>query len=170
MAQRLKSSVDHIAAHPDMLKKAAKHLSIQDAQLAPIIKRAGIASIMPHKNYYQELVESIVSQQLSVKAAATILKRFIDLFPGNNFPTPEQILQKDIEDLRSVGLSRQKGSYIQDLTLKVIDGSVKFNHLDVLTNDEVTTKLTKIKGVVYGRSTCFLYFAWAGLIFYQLEI
>lgn len=134
-------------ASSDVLRVAATYLSTQDAQLAPIIKKAGVAAIKPHKNYYQELVESIVSQQLSVKAAATILKRFIDLFPGDNFPTPDQILQKDIEDLRGVGLSRQKGSYIQDLALKVIDGTVKFNHLDVLTNDEVIAELTKIKGV-----------------------
>ncbi len=134
-------------ASPKTLNDAAVYLSKNDAILAPIIERAGIASIQPHKNYYQELVESIISQQLSVKAAATILKRFLELFPAADFPTPDSILQKDINELRAVGLSRQKGSYIQDLALKVLDESVRFNHLDALTNDEIVTELTQIKGV-----------------------
>lgn len=136
-----------LIATPITLKVAARELALRDPILGGIIDRAGIPSITPHKNYYQELVESIVSQQLSVKAAATILKRFVALFPGDSFPTPDQILQKDIEELRSVGLSRQKGSYIQDLALKVIDGSVKFDHLDILENQEVIDELTQIKGV-----------------------
>lgn len=134
-------------ANPTTLAAATDHLLANDFILASVIKHAGIPTITPHKNYYQELVESIVSQQLSVKAAATILKRFVDLFDGDEFPIPDQILQKDIEALRGVGLSRQKGSYIQDLALKVIDGSVKFTHLDVLSNDEVIAELTQIKGV-----------------------
>jgi DNA-3-methyladenine glycosylase II len=136
-----------VIASPDNLRKASLYLAKADPMLASVIKEAGQPTITPHKNYYQELVESIVSQQLSVKAASTILKRFIDLFDGEGFPTPDQILQKDIEDLRGVGLSRQKGSYIQDLALKVIEGTVKFNHLDVLSNDEIVAELTQIKGV-----------------------
>lgn len=134
-------------ANDKSLALAAKHLATQDAQLTPIIAAAGLPTIRPHINYYQELVESIVSQQLSVKAAATILKRFVDLFPGGGFPTPEDILSKDIDELRSVGLSRQKGSYIQDLALKVIEGTVQFDHLDTLSNDEIVAELTQIKGV-----------------------
>lgn len=137
----------HQTANPKALQQAADHLTANDPALAPIIARAGLPTITPHKNYYQELVESIVSQQLSVKAAATILKRFVQLFPGTDFPAPDQILSKDIEELRAVGLSRQKASYIQDLALKVLEGSVRFNHLDALSNDEVIAELTQIKGV-----------------------
>lgn len=103
--------------------------------------------IRPHTDYYRELVDSIISQQLSVKAAATILKRFLDLFPGRNFPNPEAILEKNIDELRSVGLSKQKAGYIQDLAKNVVDGSVKFEHLDDLSNDEILSELTKIKGI-----------------------
>lgn len=134
-------------ASPATLKQAADHLTSVDPILAPIIAKAGLPTFTPHKNYYQELVESIVSQQLSVKAAATIMKRFLDLFPGTDFPTPGQILEKDIEELRSVGLSRQKATYIQDLAVKVLEETVRFNHLDALTNEEVITELTQIKGV-----------------------
>ena len=134
-------------ANPETLKEAAAYLSRVDPTLSPIISRAGIATIIPNKNYYQALVESIISQQLSVKAAATILRRFLDLFPGQEFPTPGMILERDIEELRSVGLSRQKGTYIQDLAVKVIEGTVRFNHLDALTNEDVIAELTQIKGV-----------------------
>lgn len=136
-----------IVANKQTLALAAEVLAQNDSVLAPVIKRAGLPTFTPHKNYYQELVESIVSQQLSVKAAATILKRFVDLFPGDGFPAPDQILSKDIEELRAVGLSRQKATYIQDLAVKVIEGTVRFNHLDGLTNDEVIAELTQIKGV-----------------------
>lgn len=137
----------HQVANPETLQQAADHLANVDPVLAPIIARAGLPTITPHKNYYQELVESIVSQQLSIKAAATILKRFVGLFPSSDFPAPDQILSKNIEELRAVGLSRQKATYIQDLAVKVIEGTVRFNHLDALSNDEVIAELTQIKGV-----------------------
>ena len=92
------------------------------------------------------MVGSIISQQLSVKAADTIEKRFVALF-GGIFPTPEQIAAKEIDELRSVGLSTQKANYIRDLALHVIDGRVRFNHLDELTNDEIIAELTAVKGI-----------------------
>lgn len=137
----------NLIANPQSLQQAADHLAAHDPILVPIIAQAGLPTMTPHKNYYQELVESIISQQLSVKAAATILKRFIGLFPDRDFPAPDEILAKDIKDFRAVGLSRQKATYIQDLAVKVIEGTVRFNHLDTLTNDQVIAELTQIKGV-----------------------
>lgn len=133
-------------ASEDNLKKAAEYLAKHDPVLAPVIKAAGPCTISPHKNYYQELVESIISQQLSIKAAATILKRFIDLF-GGKFPSPQQILGKDVEDFRSVGLSRGKAAYVQDLAQHVMDGRIKFDHMDSLSNEEVIGELTAVKGI-----------------------
>lgn len=133
-------------ASQDTLQKAIAQLG-NDPVLLPLIKRYGPPTIVPHENYYQELVESIISQQLSVKAAAAINQRFLALFGGNAFPDPAAILSKDVEDYRSAGLSRQKAAYIRDLAAKVIDGSVQFSRLDELTNDEITSELTSIKGV-----------------------
>ena len=134
-------------ANAESLRQASEHLASADSILASVITKAGLPTIAPHKNYYQELVESIVSQQLSVKAARTIMNRFLDLFEGDDFPTPAQILSKTVEEFRGAGLSRQKGTYIQDLAVKVIEGTVKFNHLDVLSNEEVIAELVQIKGV-----------------------
>lgn len=130
----------------ETLRQGAAHLGDADHILSEVIAKAPLPSFRPHKNYYQELVESIISQQLSVKAAATILKRFRELF-SSDFPTPSEILEKDIEVLRAVGLSRQKASYIRDLAEKVEDGTVRFDHLDGLTNNEVIDELVQIKGV-----------------------
>jgi len=144
-------------ASPETLQQAAEHLKQHDLILRPIIERTGPCTILPHKKYYQELVESIISQQLSVKAAATILRRFIDLF-GGEFPSPEQILSKDIEVFRGVGLSRGKAAYVRDLAQHVIDGQVKFDHLDVLSNDEVIAELTAVKGIGEWTAHMFLMF------------
>lgn len=125
---------------------ALAHLSNADPVLAELIDFHQRPELTKHANYYQELVESIIGQQLSVKAARTIRDRFIALF-GDTFPAPEEILARDIEELRSVGLSRPKASYIQDLALKVIEGEVKFDELDSLSNDEIIAELTKVKGI-----------------------
>ena len=130
----------------DTLKSGAEHLKQADPALRIVIKSAPLPTFTPHTKYYQELVESIISQQLSVKAASTILKRFKELF-SSDFPSPEEILDQDIETFRGVGLSRQKATYIQDLARKVLDGTVKFNHLDSLSNQEVIDELVQIKGV-----------------------
>lgn len=126
---------------------AVLHLKEHDAVLAGVIEAIGLPSFSAHTNYYEALVGSIISQQLSVKAADTIEKRFIGLFGGPSFPSPEQILEKDVEQLRSVGISRQKASYILDLATKVIDGTIEFEHLDSLSNDAIIAELTKVKGI-----------------------
>ena len=128
------------------LRAGAEALTAADPVLAEVIKNAPLPTLLPHKNYYQSLVESIISQQLSVKAAATILERFVALFPGG-FPSPEEILDKDVEAYRAAGLSRQKAAYILDLAQKVIDGMIVFDHLDTLSNDEVINELVQVKGV-----------------------
>ena len=119
-------------------------------------------SFEKHTNYYQELVSSIISQQLSVKAAAAIEGRFKALFDGK-FPSPEQILEHDIEEYRAVGLSRPKARYIQDLALKVIEGEVAFDSLDSLSNEEIIAELTKVKGIGEWTVHMFLMFCMARL-------
>lgn len=128
------------------MQTAIDHLSINDAILAKLIASHSQPNFIAHTNYYHELVSSIISQQLSVKAAATIEGRFKDIFDGN-FPTPEQIIDKKIEELRSVGLSRPKAGYMQDLANKIIDGSVDFTDINLRTNDEIVSELTKVKGI-----------------------
>jgi DNA-3-methyladenine glycosylase II len=138
-------------------RQAAEHLTQHDVVLAPVITQYGLTDIRPHKNYYQELVDSIISQQLSVKAAAAIEQRFRDMFDGK-FPEPAQILTKNLDELRAIGFSYAKGRYVQDLAQHIIDDKVRFDHLDSLSNDEVVTELTAVKGIGEWTAHMFLMF------------
>lgn len=140
------------------MQHAANHLAAHDHLLAPIIARFGPCTITPHTNYYQELVESIIGQQLSVKAAATILKRFIGLFDGN-FPTPDQILSRSVDELRAVGLSRAKASYVQDLAMHILDGALQPKKLPELSNEDIIRELTAVKGIGEWTAHMFLIFS-----------
>ena len=128
------------------MDEALAHLQKADPRMGALIDTYAAAEFKKHTNYYHELVDSIISQQLSVKAARTIQARFKDLF-GGNYPSPEQILQKDVEELRAVGLSRPKARYMQDLAIKIIDGTVTFDGIDELSNDDIIAELTKVKGI-----------------------
>ena len=135
------------------LEAGIAHLAHADARLEAIIKAYPRPTFRPHTDYYRELMESIISQQLSVKAAATIYRRFIDSF--GRIPTPRELLSRDDSELRAVGLSGQKTRYLKDLAMKVIDGSVRFDRIDTLSNDEIVAELTAVKGV--GEWTCHMF-------------
>jgi DNA-3-methyladenine glycosylase II len=134
-------------ASDETVRQAAKHLADHDLLLAPVIARYGLCTIRPHNGYYQALVSSIVSQQLSVKAASTIKARFCTLFGSDEMPAPEQILTKSIDELRSSGLSRGKALYVRDLAQHVVDGKITFDRLDDLTNEKIIAELTAVKGI-----------------------
>ncbi len=140
-------------------QKAAEYLGDNDKNLLAVITSVGMCTIRPHANHYQELVDSIISQQLSVKAAASIEKKFCNLFGSDEFPSPTQILKKDVDTLRSAGLSRAKAIYVQDLALSVLEGRVKFDHFDELTNDEIINELTQVKGIGEWTAHMFLMFS-----------
>lgn len=95
---------------------------------------------------YSDLLESIVSQQLSVKAAATIHGRFIALFE-DGFPHPEQLLALDVPTLRSVGLSNQKASYMRNVAEFFVQENLQAIDWSGFTDEEIIKKLTAIKGV-----------------------
>jgi DNA-3-methyladenine glycosylase II len=139
------------------MDKAIQHLAAHDPIVGQLIARYPVPTFRKHGNYYQELVDSIISQQLSVKAARAIETRFKNLY-GGEFPTPEQILDTDIEVLRSVGISRPKARYIQDLAMKILDGSVKFDHFDQQSNEEIIAELTAVKGIGEWTAHMFLMF------------
>jgi len=92
------------------------------------------------------LLRQIVGQQISVGAAKAILGRLAALF-GDEAPTPTRFLALDPERLRSVGLSRQKASYIRNLAERVESGALELDRLAELTDDEVRKQLTAVKGI-----------------------
>ncbi len=106
---------------------------------------------------YGALLRSIVGQQLSTKAAASIYGRLTELF-GGHAPTPKQLLAADPEALRAAGLSRAKVAYLRDLALHVEEGSLELERLPELNDEEVTAQLTAIKGLGPWTADMFLIF------------
>jgi DNA-3-methyladenine glycosylase II len=106
---------------------------------------------------YGALLRSIVGQQLSTKAAATIYGRMTELF-GGHAPTPRQLLAADPEDIRAAGLSRPKIAYLRDLAQHVEDGTLELERLPELSDEEVTAQLTAIKGLGTWTAHMFLMF------------
>lgn len=138
-------------------QKAANYLAQHDPMLAPIIQQSGLCTIEPHNDYYRSLCDSIIGQQLSVKAAATIKKRFRELFDGT-FPEPQTILDTSIEKLRTCGLSQSKATYIQDLAKHIIDGTLDLAHLEEKTNEAIIKDLVAVKGIGEWTAHMFLMF------------
>ncbi len=128
------------------LRQAELHLSKADKKLAPVIAASGPCRIKPHTDYYGELVGSIVGQQLSTKAAATIWQRVLTLF-GGQMPTPQQLIKVDDQKLRDAGLSWAKVRYVKDLAEHVLDKRLDLEHIATIPNEQVIEQLTAVKGI-----------------------
>jgi DNA-3-methyladenine glycosylase II len=102
------------------------------------------------------LAEAIIYQQLNGKAAETIFNRFAVL--AGNPLTPEGILKLTPEQMRSVGLSQQKSSYLRDMAERAHRGDLDFSRLPQMSDDEVIEHLTQVKGVGVWTAHMFLMF------------
>jgi DNA-3-methyladenine glycosylase II len=95
----------------------------------------------------RELIEHVISQQLSVKAADTIFARFVGLFPPGEFPTASEILKIDDEKIRSAGLSYAKVSYVKSVANAFVSDLVDIEKIRKQSDEEVIQELTQIKGI-----------------------
>jgi DNA-3-methyladenine glycosylase II len=139
--------------------KARRTLMRRDPVMRDLMRRYGACGLAnsQHTDPYKALVHSIMSQQLSTKAAATIARRFDDLF-GGTFPAPAQVLAMPEDRLRSVGLSGMKVSFVRDLARRVEDGSLRLDALDAMDDEQVIEELTKVKGIGRWTAEMFLMF------------
>jgi 3-methyladenine DNA glycosylase/8-oxoguanine DNA glycosylase len=129
---------------------AVRQLTAADPGLAWIIRRAGPFNMRPERtqSLLAALLESIVYQQLSGRAAETILGRVRALFAPRRYPTAEDLLRVPEVDLRSAGLSRNKTAALQDLARRVIDGTVPpLRIARRLSDDELVERLSTVHGV-----------------------
>ncbi|PYX48824.1 MAG: DNA-3-methyladenine glycosylase 2 family protein [Acidobacteria bacterium] len=139
------------------MRKAINHLKKSDPVLRAIIERVGPCRIEFGEPEFCSLAESIVYQQLNGRAAATIFSRFAAL--AGDPVTPEGILKLSDEQLRGVGLSKQKSSYLKDLAAKTSAGLLNFSRLHELSDEEVVDHLTQVKGVGVWTAHMFLIFS-----------
>jgi O-6-methylguanine DNA methyltransferase len=130
------------------LQRLAKTLKVQDSRLAECLSRPILFKLRSMQSPYAALVEAVVYQQLSPKAAKTILRRVKDLFPGMDFPGPEDLVKTPDQLLRGAGLSKAKTMAVKDIAQKTIDGVVPSKkELVQLDDDEIIKRLTSISGV-----------------------
>jgi DNA-3-methyladenine glycosylase II len=112
----------------------------------------------PPGDHYAALVRAIVGQQLSVRAARAIYGRLLEQFGGTP-PTPEQILERDPDELRAAaGLSRAKVAFLRSLAEHVLEGSLDLDRLDGLPDEEVVRELVAVKGIGEWSAHMFLMF------------
>ncbi len=138
--------------------QATQHLKKSDPVLAKIIKKAGPFKLKLQKGYFNTLVEAIMYQQLAGKAAETIFRRFKALYPDKKFPAAEDILKTSDAQLRSAGVSRQKISYLRDLSQKTLDGTLKLKGFTKMSDEEVLKNVTLVKGIGRWTGEMFLIF------------
>ncbi len=139
------------------MRKAVNHLKKCDPVLRAIIERVGPCRMQFGLADFGSVAEAIVYQQLNGKAAATIFKRFADL--AGEPLTPEGILRLTDQQMRSVGLSKQKSSYLKDLAAKTSTGLLDFRRLADLPDEEVIKHLTQVKGIGVWTAHMFLIFS-----------
>ena len=138
------------------MRKAVLHLKKSDPLMRAIIERVGACKMEFGEPNFHSLAEAIVYQQLNGKAAVTIFNRFTAL--AGDPVTPQGILKLSAEQLRSVGLSKQKSSYLFDMAEKAQRGELNFSKLDGMTDEEVVAHLTQVKGVGVWTAHMFLMF------------
>jgi len=137
--------------------KATLHLRKSDPVLAHIIKSAPPFNLRLQRGYFKFLVKAIMYQQLAGPAARTIFNRFKALYPrksarggsarGGTFPTALDIAKTSDKKLRSAGLSRQKISYLRDLSQKSANGTLQLKGFTRMTDAEVLQNVTSVKGI-----------------------
>lgn len=132
------------------IDQALKQLSHVDADMKRLIKTAPRFNLEFNANtsIFQALLESIVYQQLTGKAAATIFRRVLDLFSGKHDVTPLDIIRAGESELRSAGLSQNKVLAIKDLAQFAISGNLpEHAQMRLLSNSEIINRLVHIRGI-----------------------
>jgi DNA-3-methyladenine glycosylase II len=141
------------------IRKAAQILAGRDPVLARLVDEVGLPSLpRPTESHFATLVRSIVYQQLAGAAARAIHGRLILALDGE--VTPERMLTLTPGTLRSVGLSARKAVSLQDLSAKVLDGTVMLNPRGLAreSNDDIIARLTTVQGIGKWSAEIFLIF------------
>lgn len=140
-----------------MNNRILNHFKKVDPKLYEIAREMDLTDLIKPKDFFVDLVDSITSQQLSGKAAATIFGRLKDLYPNGKI-TPELTIKIDTEKMRGAGLSYSKIKYIKGIAKAIIDREIDLNKLDEVSDDEVINELIKLKGVGTWTAEMFLMF------------
>lgn len=129
---------------------AIRHLCRVDPVMRRLIREVGPFALIPkaRRTPFESLARAIAFQQLHEKAAESILKRFIALFPGRRFPRPAELLAADVDAIRGAGFSGAKVLALRDLAAKTLDGTVPTSRAITLLDDEaMVERLVAVRGI-----------------------
>lgn len=142
-----------------MHDKSIKHLS-KDKHLGAFIRSYGPLKFRREHTLepFQALSESIIYQQISGSAAASILKKFVALWPAKEFPTPTDVLKIKAEKMRTAGVSPQKAAYLKDLAQKFKDGTINPALFPTMSDAEIIEHVVAVKGIGEWTAQMFLMF------------
>ncbi len=129
---------------------ATRHLARVDPVMKRLIRRIGPFALKPRKGRspFESLARAIAFQQLHEKAAESILKRFVALFPGRRFPMPADLLAMEPESIRQAGFSRAKVVALRDLAAKTLDGTVPPGRtVSRLEDEAIIERLVAVRGI-----------------------
>lgn len=132
---------------PAVIEAGVAHLLAVDPTLARAIATVGACELTLETDLFFALVDAIVSQQISIKAAATILERVRQLYAPDPFPTPTRLAATPDEDLRAAGCSRAKVVYLKDLSTRIATGALDLDRLRALPDEEIIAELVAVKGI-----------------------
>ena len=127
-----------------------KHLAQVDPVMRRLIREVGPFALTPRvrRSPFESLARAIAFQQLHEKAADSILKRFIALFPGRRFPRPDELIAANTRAIRSAGFSRAKVLALRDLAAKTLDGTVPTSRvIQKLDDDTIVARLVEVRGI-----------------------
>ncbi len=139
------------------MDKALKHFKENDPILYSLALKVELNEPAKTNDLFFDLVDSIIQQQLSEKAGATISKRFVKLFP-NEKVTPENVLKISDEKIRGAGLSYSKIKYIKGIAKEINEGRLDLASMDGLKDEEVIAELIKQHGIGNWTAEMFLMF------------
>ena len=129
----------------EFLRKADPTLArIIDAR--PNFRPRGWTTELPRLDAFGTLIFQVVGQQLSVAATRTIVSRIEERF-GGRLPSPAELLAADPQVLRAAGLSSRKGATLRELAQRFVDGRLSDAALERMTDEEVVSALTEVKGI-----------------------
>ena len=131
---------------PTAITAALRHLRKSDPILAQVIRCVGPFRLKPRRGRFESLVRSILAQQISTAVARSMWKKLQQRVAPCRI-TPDSLSRLSLDDLRAIGLSRQKGTYVLDLTQKVRDRSVRLHRVHLMTDEEVIAELLPVKGI-----------------------
>jgi DNA-3-methyladenine glycosylase II len=140
--------------------RARRLLMRRDPVMRAMITRHGPCGLADSQRAdpFEALVQAIVWQQLSWKAALSIYKKVLAVFDGSRCPSPQALIDAPPDALRAAGLSRPKIAYLRDLSAKVLDGALPLTALEAMGDEDVIEALTRVKGIGRWSAEMFLIF------------